>query len=93
MRRRDFLASAAAVVAAPAAKLAAEALAAERHFLYIAEPGVASSHPDKGARRECAIAGKLPRHAAVELDPLALPVRRMRTADLRTLIPIEPEPA
>src|SRR5262245_34385996 len=40
MRRRDFLTSAAAVVAAPAAKLIAERLAAERHFLYVVEPGI-----------------------------------------------------
>ena len=40
MRRRDFLASAAAIVAVPASKLIAEALEAERHFLYIVEPGI-----------------------------------------------------
>ena len=40
MRRRDFLTSAAAIVAVPASKLIAEALEAERHFLYIVEPGI-----------------------------------------------------
>jgi len=40
MRRRDFLASTAAVVAVPVSKLIAEALDAERHFLYIVEPGI-----------------------------------------------------
>ena len=40
MRRRDFLASAAVVVAVPVSKLIAEALDAERHFLYVVEPGI-----------------------------------------------------
>jgi len=40
MRRRDFLASAAGVLTVPAAKLIAAGLAAERHFLYIVEPGI-----------------------------------------------------
>jgi DNA-binding beta-propeller fold protein YncE len=40
MRRRDFLASSVAVLAVPAAKLIAGGLAAERHFLYIVEPGI-----------------------------------------------------
>ena len=40
MRRRDFLASSVAVLAVPAAKLIAGVLAAERHLLYIVEPGI-----------------------------------------------------
>ena len=39
MRRRDFLASAAAVLAWPASKLAAVTLA-ERHLLYVVTPGI-----------------------------------------------------
>jgi hypothetical protein len=40
MRRREFLASAAAVAALPAARLLADNTAAERRLLYICEPGI-----------------------------------------------------
>jgi hypothetical protein len=40
MRRRDFLATTAAVLAAPVSRLAFVTAAAERRFLYISVPGI-----------------------------------------------------